>query len=121
MPVAPSQKEPSVIRYHLLSKSPTFHITPSSGSENNLYVAEASSVLIPEDRNQNLSDASMLDQQGQYISTHSPPILNLSPNLSPTEPQRTSPFYDLRESTRRRGQQGMVSLLLYAYVSNNIA
>lgn len=41
------------------------------------------------------------------ISTHSPPILNLSPNLSPTnENQRTSPFYDLRESTRKRGLQG---------------
>lgn len=46
-------------------------------------------------------------RESEYFSTHSPPILNLSPNLSPTsEHQRTSPVYDLRESTRRRGMQG---------------
>ncbi|XP_060571310.1 E3 ubiquitin-protein ligase RNF38-like isoform X2 [Ruditapes philippinarum] len=46
------------------------------------------------------------DESEFLISTHSPPILNLSPNLSPTnENQRTSPFYDLRESTRKRGLQ----------------
>lgn len=46
-------------------------------------------------------------EESEYFSTHSPPILNLSPNLSPaSEIQRTSPVYDLRESTRRRGMQG---------------
>ncbi|XP_052771803.1 E3 ubiquitin-protein ligase RNF38-like isoform X2 [Mya arenaria] len=42
----------------------------------------------------------------EYFSTHSPPILNLSPNLSPSnEHHRTSPCYDLRESTRKRALQ----------------
>ncbi|KAL4232072.1 E3 ubiquitin-protein ligase rnf38 [Mactra antiquata] len=46
------------------------------------------------------------NEESEYFSTHSPPILNLSPNLSPTnDNQRTSPVYDLRESTRRRGMQ----------------
>lgn len=49
--------------------------------------------------------------ESEYFSTHSPPILNLSPNLSPSsEHQRTSPVYDLRESTRRRGLQGKTVL-----------
>lgn len=50
-----------------------------------------------------------LDEQQHchLISTHSPPIINLSPNLSPSsDHHRTSPVYDLRESTRRRSTQG---------------
>jgi hypothetical protein len=38
-----------------------------------------------------------------YFNTHSPPLLNLSPNLSPAPNlHRVSPGYDLRESTRRQ-------------------
>ncbi|KAL3864523.1 hypothetical protein ACJMK2_006197 [Sinanodonta woodiana] len=47
----------------------------------------------------------------QVFRTVSPPIINLSPNLSPVSEQqsRVSPFYDLRESTRRRsaGQENI--------------
>jgi len=46
------------------------------------------------------SDASSL----HFFNTHSPPLLNLSPNLSPStsDIQVMSPCYDLRESTRRQ-------------------
>jgi len=55
-----------------------------------------------------------VDGDSEYFSTHSPPILNLSPNLSPTsENQRTSPFYDLRESTRKRSNLGKSN---YAFI-----
>jgi len=45
------------------------------------------------------SDSSM-----HFFNTHSPPLLNLSPNLSPSmsDVQVMSPCYDLRESTRRQ-------------------
>ncbi|GFR91224.1 protein regulator of cytokinesis 1 [Elysia marginata] len=36
------------------------------------------------------------------ISTHSPPLINLSPNLSPS----SETFYDFRETTRRRSFHG---------------
>ena len=49
---------------------------------------------------------SPLEASAQYFNPHSPPILNLSPNLSPREAQRNSPSYDLRETTRRRSIQG---------------
>ena len=56
------------------------------------------------------SVASNSSESAQYFSTNSPPLINLSPNLSPTsELQRTSPFYDLRETTRRRGYLGMLN------------
>ena len=45
-------------------------------------------------------------QQCHLISTHSPPIINLSPNLSPPVDHLGSPVYDLRESTRPRTLQG---------------
>lgn len=39
-----------------------------------------------------------------FFNTHSPPLLNLSPNLSPaaSDIQLLSPCYDLRESTKRQ-------------------
>jgi len=39
-----------------------------------------------------------------FFNTNSPPLLNLSPNLSPSvsDVQLMSPCYDLRESTRRQ-------------------
>lgn len=46
------------------------------------------------------------------FNTLSPPLLNLSPNLSPTasELHRSSPYYDLRESTRRQSLYGKQSI-----------
>jgi hypothetical protein len=56
-----------------------------------------------------ISPLSVLSTAGSDVSlpcfnTLSPPLLNLSPNLSPTasETHRMSPYYDLRESTRRQ-------------------
>jgi len=44
------------------------------------------------------------DSSSHFFNTHSPPLLNLSPNLSPSmsDVQLMSPCYDLRESTRRQ-------------------
>lgn len=64
----------------------------------------------------------------QYFNTISPPLLNLSPSLSPADTTRNSPVaYDFRESTvsRRRNYQGTVvifiklcfSCLLHAWYS----
>ena len=56
------------------------------------------------------SPQALLDADEQdYFNTNSPPVLNLSPNLSPSSEvtQRHSPVYDLRESTRRRSYQGI--------------
>ncbi|KAI8774902.1 E3 ubiquitin-protein ligase RNF38 [Biomphalaria glabrata] len=51
------------------------------------------------------SAALSLDSNDNLISTHSPPLINLSPNLSPSSESRVSPFYDFRETTRRRSAQ----------------
>lgn len=51
-----------------------------------------------------------LDSNDNLISTHSPPLINLSPNLSPSSESRVSPFYDFRETTRRRSAQGKFCL-----------
>ncbi|KAH9513255.1 hypothetical protein Btru_034490 [Bulinus truncatus] len=48
-----------------------------------------------------------LDSNDNLISTHSPPLINLSPNLSPSSESRVSPFYDFRETTRRRSAQDL--------------
>jgi len=44
------------------------------------------------------------DSSLHFFNTHSPPLLNLSPNLSPSmsDVPVVSPCYDLRESTRRQ-------------------
>jgi len=44
------------------------------------------------------------DSSLHFFNTHSPPLLNLSPNLSPSmsDIQVMPPCYDLRESTRRQ-------------------
>ena len=53
-----------------------------------------------------------------FFNTHSPPLLNLSPNLSPSmsDVQVMPPCYDLRESTRRQsslyGEQWMNCLCI---------
>lgn len=59
-----------------------------------------------------ISDSSL-----SYFNTHSPPLLNLSPNLSPApNVHRVSPGYDLRESTRRQSLHGMFCSLSVIYV-----
>ena len=141
MPVAaPSQNEPQVTHFrHILPKPPGCHsgqLSPNSALSNQSNSQSAryqphlgqdlSPGVVPQEAaaaqiNNNL--ISMQENQGHFFSTHSPPILNLSPNLSPTEPQRSSPFYDLRETTRRRSLQGMCSFCtlscLEVFVSGN--
>ena len=87
------------------------HYTTAGDSDRTTYItadlAEAYvSHLNAGTNNSPIHDACIEDTN--YFNTHSPPILNLSPNLSPSsEPQRNSPIYDLRESTRRRSVQGL--------------
>ena len=133
MPVAASsqQKDPQVpARFrHLLPKPPNFphpgganhgQLSPSQGlgvhphpQDSASYVAETAGQLAA-----NIAVSSTVtDNQSQYFSTHSPPILNLSPNLSPTDgSQRASPGYDLRDTTRRRSVQGELYCKVLAHV-----
>lgn len=123
MPVASSQKDAQnqLLQHyqHLLPKSPTYHLggqlspgslVPSSEhfigrEEGATYVSDLRPLTALQ-----ASDSS--ERNASFFSTHSPPLINLSPNLSPTaEPQRVSPFYDLRETTRRRSFYGMLRLL----------
>lgn len=63
-----------------------------------------------------------LESNDSLISTHSPPLINLSPNLSPSSESRFSPFYDFRETTRRRSAQGKFAfemLVFKMYTSND--
>lgn len=63
-----------------------------------------------------------LESNDSLISTHSPPLINLSPNLSPSSESRFSPFYDFRETTRRRSAQGKFvyeMLVFKMYTSND--
>lgn len=118
MPVASSQKDAQnqLLQHyqHLLPKSPTYHLggqlspgalVPSSEhyigrEEGATYVSDLRPLTA-------LQASTSADRNGSFFSTHSPPLINLSPNLSPTvEPQRVSPFYDLRETTRRRSFYG---------------
>ena len=121
MPVAaPSQKEPPVPSHfrHLLPKPPG----PGYGASANhgqlspggvVHHQDAASTFVGETFNQYgnsvgaSSSSGAESQPPPYFNTHSPPILNLSPNLSPSEAHRSSPGYDLRDSTRRRSIQGM--------------
>lgn len=120
MPVAATQKDQQIYQHyhHLLPKSPVYHVTgqisPTSlvtNSENFIgrngasFVTEFGHIARQPNSNQDLTAG--------FFSTLSPPIINLSPNLSPTvtEPRRSPPFYDLRETTRRRGLQGMCKQL----------
>lgn len=117
MPVATTQKEAQLVRtYSLLSSSskpPTYsdRISPTlvSATSESLYThheSGAASLLPDMGQITNMPTNSNNDNAGHFFSTHSPPVLNLSPNLSPVEHQRTSPGYDLRETARRRSIQG---------------
>lgn len=135
MPVASQQKEPQVVQYHRHLPKPPFphhghhHHQLVEGAENVClsddaslseelclseelwHVDSAINQIIDAHASVHRNDlpAGSLDQQQHchLISTHSPPIINLSPNLSPSsDHHRTSPVYDLRESTRRRSTQG---------------
>ena len=56
------------------------------------------------------------DSSLSYFNTNSPPLLNLSPNLSPApNMHRVSPGYDLRESTRRQSLHGRFHSLSVTY------
>ncbi|XP_052825957.1 E3 ubiquitin-protein ligase RNF38 [Octopus bimaculoides] len=112
MPVATSQKEAQLARtYSLLSSKPSAsysgRISPSlvSAASESLYTPESGALLSEMGQITNMPTNSNNDNTGHFFSTHSPPILNLSPNLSPVEHQRTSPGYDLRETARRRSIQ----------------
>ena len=59
----------------------------------------------------------------RYFDTHSPPILNLSPNLSPSsEHQRSSsnlsPLYDWRETTARQRRPSMQGTYMSTILSS---
>ncbi|ESO98326.1 hypothetical protein LOTGIDRAFT_159127 [Lottia gigantea] len=116
MPVAssptPQDVAPIVHLHHLLQpKGPT---CINSGASN--ICSADSTTFMPERSVPHISGRSpshSLESPSHFISTHSPPLLNLSPNLnqsaqlSPTDQQgqRSSQFYDLRESTRRQSIQ----------------
>ncbi|XP_074643416.1 E3 ubiquitin-protein ligase RNF38-like isoform X2 [Tubulanus polymorphus] len=120
MPVAAqSQREPAGPHHnvshfhHLFPKPPgctlshtAQGIVGNAGSYSAQY-AQEQNYMIQEINHMSPVSTHSNDNQGPFFSTNSPPILNLSPNLSPAEPQRGSPVYDLRESTRRRSVQDM--------------
>lgn len=123
MPVASSQKDAQnqLLQHyqHLLPKSPTYHLggqlSPGSlvPSSEHFIGREEGATYVSDLRPLTALQASATSERNaSFFSTHSPPLINLSPNLSPTaEPQRVSPFYDLRETTRRRSFYGMLRLL----------
>lgn len=115
MPVAAAHaKDGQIFQHyqHLLPKSPRFHgqLSPTSIVTNSegIFTSHDRVTLVNEYGHLTTVQASAHgDATEQFFSTHSPPLINLSPNLSPiAEPQRTSPFYDFRETTRRRGLNG---------------
>ncbi|XP_076435226.1 uncharacterized protein LOC143275044 [Babylonia areolata] len=135
MPVASHQKDPQVVQYrHRLLPKPPYphnghhHHQLVEGAENVCLSDDSSlseDLCLSEDlwhvdtainhiidahasvhRNDLASGGADPQQSCHLISTHSPPIINLSPNLSPSsDHHRNSPVYDLRESTRRRSTQ----------------
>lgn len=100
MPVA--QKD---THYHLPKPPEAVHfdglqgpcLVGDAGSGRQLAVSPASSI----------SDSSI----GQYFNPRSPPILNLSPNLSPTDIHTTSPLYPLRDCVRQHTLQDLQQVL----------
>lgn len=107
MPIAGHQ-DAQLLHYLLQSKPTGIHNVAGSIPQNN-YASETvggcSSEVVR--LTGGATAAASNNENGQYFSTNSPPLLNLSPNLSPSnDNQRTSPFYDLRETTRRRGYLG---------------
>ncbi|XP_069139798.1 E3 ubiquitin-protein ligase RNF38-like isoform X2 [Argopecten irradians] len=114
MPVAATQKDAQIYQHyhHLLPKSPGCHVTgqisPTALVTNTENFIGRNATAYVTDLGQIARQAnSNPDRTAGFFSTLSPPIINLSPNLSPTvtEPRRSPPFYDLRETTRRRGLQ----------------
>jgi hypothetical protein len=126
MPVASSQKDPPLSpRFrHILPKPPNYPHGHAGLNANIVSSSGAHAAFPGESQTPCISDlaaaaaaaggqysSSSSPDSSQFFNTHSPPILNLSPNLSPTEAQRNSPVYDLRESTRRRTIQGRLQCL----------
>ena len=113
MPVAaPNPQDPGVpSQYlpHLLPKP------PGAGclSDDDQQAEAAASGYTEEAYDYGGLASSTTDEHEPYFNPHSPPILNLSPNLSPAESARSSPpGYDLRDSTRRRVRPGECSLFI---------
>ena len=115
MPVANPQKDAQnqLLQHYqqFLPKSPSCHLSGQlSPGVDNFIGREDAAVLVSDlqEHLSGLSPASATERASNFFSTHSPPILNLSPNLSPSaaEPPRVSPTYDLRERTRRRTHYG---------------
>ena len=108
MPVASSaQKEPQVSSRlrHLIPKPPS-HVSPTGTHYTSQDAQSYLTADIGQYRVASTVASNSTSVEGHFFNPHSPPILNLSPNLSPT--QRSSPVYDLRETTRRRSLQGEI-------------
>ena len=112
MPVA-SSKEAQLTAaqfHHLIPKPPGYSASTQHG-QRPASIQEGATFVSSELAH--YSGATRSGSGSPYFNPQSPPILNLSPNLSPSELQRNSPVfthnsggYDLRESTRRRSIQG---------------
>lgn len=107
MPVEQSQDTPLVQFHHPSIPSHRHHFLPCFADGLDL-VAGAEDLCLSSTAGHIAAAAALnLDNNDNLISTHSPPLINLSPNLSPSsETNRVSPFYDFRETTRRRSAQG---------------
>ena len=101
MPAASSQKEPQLpAGFHQL-----LQVAHQHGHQGAI-VQEAASYM-PDIVSQYQGTTDVHPPQA-FFNPQSPPLINLSPNLSSSSDlsQRSSPVYDLRESTRRRTIQG---------------
>ena len=118
MPVAASSQNEPQVSYQYLPKPPGFvaaHEPQPTSSPSHFNSQDNTSFINAEFSSQYARNSPQRDSlvDAQYFNTHSPPILNLSPNLSPAELQRnSSPLYDLRDSTRRRSLQGRHAVLI---------
>ncbi|BFY98142.1 hypothetical protein BsWGS_01182 [Bradybaena similaris] len=107
MPVESSEDSPFVQYHHFQSSHHRHHFLPCytddvrlvSGPDDLCLSSTAEHIAA------SAAAALSLDSNENLISTHSPPLINLSPNLSPSSESCVSPFYDFRETTRRRSVQ----------------
>lgn len=107
MPVESSQDTPLVQYHHRHPSHHHHHFLPCYAEGLGLVPGPDDLCLSSTAEHIAASAAALsLDSNDNLISTHSPPLINLSPNLSPSSESRVSPFYDFRETTRRRSAQG---------------
>ncbi|XP_059159152.1 RING finger protein 44-like [Physella acuta] len=106
MPVESSQDTPLVQYHHRHPSHHHHHFLPCYAEGLGLVPGPDDLCLSSTAEHIAASAAALsLDSNDNLISTHSPPLINLSPNLSPSSESRVSPFYDFRETTRRRSAQ----------------